>query len=185
MKKKKWLSFVLTVLFTLAPAGGSNATADMEVQVPKATKIKSVSSSETTHAVKDPMINLVHRQKIAQVVRRLKYYVGKTRYVFSGDTPQGWDCSGLVRWTYEKLGVTLEHSATKQERSGTLVKNPLPGDIVAFSYGSGSSFYHSGIYIGHGKVLHAQPARGTFISRLDSPLFAGNKITFTRIIINQ
>lgn len=188
MKKKKWLSFVLTALFTLALASGSDAAVGTEVRASQDVKVKSVSSSETTQAnfaFVQKLIKASERKRIAQVVRRLKYYVGKTRYVFSGDTPQGWDCSGLVRWTYEKLGVTLEHSATKQKNSGTLVKNPLPGDIVAFSYGSGSSFYHSGIYIGNGKVLHAQQARGTFISSLDSPLFAGNKITFTRIIINQ
>jgi cell wall-associated NlpC family hydrolase len=184
---KKWLSFiVLTTCLALAPAGPGQAAVDLEDRAPEGVKVKSQSSSEPNQVdVLERLVNHSQRSKLTEVVRKLRSYVGKTRYVFSGDTPLGWDCSGLVRWTYENLGISLEHSADKQQRSGTLVKKPLPGDIVAFGYGGGRSFYHTGIYIGNGKVLHAQRARGTFISRLDSPLFAGNKITFTRIIPNQ
>lgn len=184
---KKWLSFiVLSACFALTPVSPSEAAVDSEARAQSAGVEKS--SSELTQAkfsVLEKLIQHSKKREIAQVVRKLKSYVGKTRYVFSGDTPLGWDCSGLVRWTYENLGISLEHSANKQQRSGTLVKTPLPGDIVAFSYSGGKSFYHTGIYIGNGKVIHAQQARGTFISRLDSPIFAGNKITFTRIIPNQ
>jgi cell wall-associated NlpC family hydrolase len=93
--------------------------------------------------------------KIQSVVKRLKKTAGKTWYVFSGASPRGWDCSGLVRWTYEQLGVTLEHSATKQLHSGKHVKKPKVGDIVAFSYPGSSGSFHVGIYIGNGKVIHA------------------------------
>lgn len=102
--------------------------------------------------------------KIVAAVKKVKKYKGKTRYVFSGSSPAGWDCSGLVRWTYEQMGVTLEHSATKQMRSGTVVKQPMIGDIVAFYYGNGRYSFHVGLYIGNGKMIHAyRPGTSTRI----------------------
>lgn len=117
-------------------------------------------------------------------VTELGNYVGKTRYVFSGSTPKGWDCSGLVVWFYRDLGVELEHSANKQGNSGTKVKTPKIGDIVVFGYKGSKSYYHSSIYIGDGKVIHAGFRKGTSteVIALDSPSFKNSTITFIRHI---
>jgi cell wall-associated NlpC family hydrolase len=93
--------------------------------------------------------------KIEKAVKKVRKYSGKTWYVFSGSSPYGWDCSGLVRWTYEQMGVTLEHSATKQMRSGKTVEKPVIGDIVAFYYPGSKSSFHVGIYVGNGKMIHS------------------------------
>ena len=104
--------------------------------------------------------------KIVKAVKKVKKYSGKTRYVFAGSSPSGWDCSGLVRWTYEQMGVTLEHSATKQMRSGTVVEKPMVGDIVAFYYVNSRHSFHVGIYVGNGKMIHSyRPGTST---RIDS-----------------
>lgn len=116
-------------------------------------------------------------------VAKLKKYVGKTWYVFSGTTPSGWDCSGLVRWTYEQLGVELEHSANAQGKLGHRVEEPLPGDIVAWSWNGGKSFYHTGIYIGDGKAIHVlKPGHRTSVVDLNGPLFGSSSVTFVRIV---
>lgn len=123
-------------------------------------------------------------ERIQSVVEQLKSRVGKTWYVFSGSTPSGWDCSGLTMWAYEQLGVELEHSANKQGNSGTKVRNPKIGDIVVFGYKGSKSYYHSSIYIGDGKVIHAGFRKGTSteIIALDSPSFKNSTITFVRHI---
>jgi cell wall-associated NlpC family hydrolase len=123
-------------------------------------------------------------EKIQSVVEKLKSRVGKTWYVFSGHTPSGWDCSGLVYWAYEQLGVAVEHSATKQGNSGTKVRTPKVGDIVVFGYKGSKSYYHSSIYIGDGKVIHAGFRKGTTTSiiALDDPSFKNSTITFIRHI---
>lgn len=123
-------------------------------------------------------------ERIQSVVEQLKSRIGKTWYVFSGSTPSGWDCSGLVYWAYEQLGVELEHSATKQGNSGTKVRNPKIGDIVVFGYKGSKSYYHASIYIGDGKVIHAGFRKGTTteIIALDSPSFKNSTITFVRHI---
>jgi cell wall-associated NlpC family hydrolase len=96
-----------------------------------------------------------NKTSLHNVVNQTKQYVGKTWYVFSGSTPNGWDCSGLVMWTYEKLGIELYHSATAQMRSGQIVKEPKFGDIVSFSYRGSMSAYHVGIYLGPDSMLHS------------------------------
>jgi cell wall-associated NlpC family hydrolase len=123
-------------------------------------------------------------EKVLSVVRKLKSRVGKTWYVFSGHTPAGWDCSGLVYWAYEQLGVPVEHSATKQGNSGTKVRTPAIGDIVVFGYKGSKSYYHSSIYIGDNKVIHAGFRKGTSTSiiSLDDPAFQDSTITFVRLI---
>jgi cell wall-associated NlpC family hydrolase len=100
--------------------------------------------------------------------------VGKTPYVLSGNTLNGWDCSGLVMWMYAKLGIDVPHSAGSQRYVGPQVADPRPGDIVVWGDG-----YHSGIYIGNGKAVHAYNySRDTIITRVDD---VAGSATFTRV----
>jgi cell wall-associated NlpC family hydrolase len=126
-----------------------------------------------------------NRIKLKKVLNRLDNTVGKTWYVFSGSTPQGWDCSGLVRWTYKQVGVELEHRANAQANSGKKVKDPIPGDIIAF-YRKGSSYsFHVGIYLGKGKMIHAyQHGMRTVIQPVKQVVKEnwGARVTYTRIL---
>ena len=122
--------------------------------------------------------------KVNAVVKKLKKRIGKTWYVFSGSTPRGWDCSGLVYWTYEQLGIKVPHSANKQGHLTKGVKDPKVGDIVVWGYKGSKSYYHAGIYIGDGKAIHAGFRKGTTtqIIDVDSPAFRGSTIKFVRLI---
>lgn len=127
---------------------------------------------------------LAATNKLNKVISQLKGYVGKTWYVFSGDSPRGWDCSGLTMWAYEQLGYNLEHRASKQMHEGTLVKVPKLGDIVAFTYKGSKSAYHVGIYLGPDKMIHAGGGKGDRTSIVSISKFAGDysKVTYTRIL---
>jgi cell wall-associated NlpC family hydrolase len=122
--------------------------------------------------------------KVNTVVKKLKKRIGKTWYVFSGSTPRGWDCSGLVYWTYEQLGIEVPHSANKQGHLTKGVKDPKVGDIVVWGYKGSKSYYHAGIYIGNGKAIHAGFRKGTTtqVIDVDSPAFKGSTIKFVRLI---
>jgi cell wall-associated NlpC family hydrolase len=82
-------------------------------------------------------------------------------YVYGGASPGGFDCSGLVMWSYRHAGVRLPHSSTQQMRRGQRVSHRgiRPGDLV-FSYSGG----HVGVYAGHGVVI-AAPHPGTVVQR--------------------
>jgi cell wall-associated NlpC family hydrolase len=124
---------------------------------------------------------ITNRKKLNSVVNRLIHRVGKTPYVFSGSSIYGWDCSGMVVWAYEQLGVELPHSATKQAYVGKRVKTPKVGDVVIFGYKGYKSFYHSAIYIGKGKVVNANRGfGGTHIQPLTD--YKNNRIVYVRVV---
>ena len=122
--------------------------------------------------------------KLNQVIEALTDRVGKTRYVFSGATPKGWDCSGLVKWAYSQLGVELEHSASKQQYAGQTVETPKLGDIVVFKYNGRSSAYHVGIYLYPDTMIHAGGDKGDVTSIVSISKFAGNnsQVIYKRVL---
>jgi murein DD-endopeptidase len=100
--------------------------------------------------------------------------VGKP-YKFGGATPaRGFDCSGLVQYSYSQAGVTLPHSTDKQRAVSRLVKRAemRPGDLIFFNQ-EGKKHGHVGIYLGDGKFVHA-PSSGKSVrtDRLDSPYWS-------------
>jgi cell wall-associated NlpC family hydrolase len=205
----KWLIGIVTAMLLAGCASSASAeewpnqfvfaeefkTAAVETK-PTASALSFLTGETITNAVnyvESPAIkaeraSIVERQyrnatSIASVVKALKKRVGHTWYVFSGSTPSGWDCSGLVMWTYQQMGVELEHRASLQQKAGTLVKDPKVGDIVAFTYKGYKTAYHVGIYIGDGKMIHARrKGQGTVIESVTA--FAGkySKVTYTRIL---
>lgn len=117
-------------------------------------------------------------------ITNTEQYVDKTWYVFSGSTPQGWDCSGLVRWTYDHMGFELEHSATAQMHSGKTVYAPKFGDIVGFAYHGEKVYYHVGVYISEDTMLHSGGKKGDKTELRSISKFAGNysRIGYTRLV---
>lgn len=101
-------------------------------------------------------------------------YVGYA-YVYGAESPaQGFDCSGLVYYTYKQFGYKLTRTATQQYKNHgyTVSKDSLQaGDLVFFS-SNGYSITHVGIYIGDGKFVHASTSKtGVIISDLSSSYY--------------
>ena len=100
-----------------------------------------------------------------------------TPYRFGGTSPAtGFDCSGLVCWSYEQVGIQLPRSARDQIMFGTKVERQedlKPGDIVVFKGTRGRTGWHSGIYTGAGRFVHS-PSTGKTVteSRLDEEYYA-------------
>jgi hypothetical protein len=101
---------------------------------------------------------ILHRR--GRVVATVRHELGRP-YAWGGASPAGFDCSGLVMWTYHHVGVNLPHSTYALIGRGRLVSRHAirPGDLV-FLEGGG----HVGIYIGHGTIIHA-PHAGAVVRR--------------------
>jgi hypothetical protein len=88
------------------------------------------------------------------VIAELFTYVGKTPYGF-GSTPKAWDCSGLTKWFLSQRGIEVVHSATAQIIGKAFRYAPLPGDLVGFTKYGSSEYFHVGVYIGGGMMIHS------------------------------
>lgn len=83
-----------------------------------------------------------------------KTYLG-TKYVWGGESPKGFDCSGLLQYVWGKQGVKIPRTTYEQVKAGYKVQlNQLaPGDALFF--GSHDAPHHVGMYIGHGQFIQA------------------------------
>lgn len=65
------------------------------------------------------------------IVKEARKHIG-TPYVWGGNTPSGWDCSGFTRYVYGKFGINLPRTSGEQRYAGKVVstKNAKPGDII-------------------------------------------------------
>ncbi|MGW0826444.1 C40 family peptidase [Streptomyces sp. NPDC002845] len=78
--------------------------------------------------------------------------VGKP-YVWGANGPSGFDCSGLIQWSYAQAGVGLPRTSQAQRYAGRQVplSEAQPGDLVTYR----SDASHVGMYVGNGQVIHA------------------------------
>ena len=91
-----------------------------------------------------------------QVVAYAKQFLG-VPYVYGGNGPSCFDCSGFTNYVYRHFGYVLNRGASSQLKNGTPVsKSELqPGDLVFFRYNTTYPASHCGIYIGGGQFIHA------------------------------
>ena len=108
-------------------------------------------------------------QRQQAVVKLAKSQVGKG-YVWGGNGPDAYDCSGLVQSIYSKVGgVQLPRVTTDQVKMGTTVSMDQlqPGDLLY--WGSVDAPYHIGIYIGNNQYVHAStPDKGVVLDTISS-----------------
>ena len=102
-------------------------------------------------------------------------------YRWGGESPtSGFDCSGLVRWAYGRVGVDLPHSSYALYGEGRrVVESKMePGDLLFFE-GLG----HVGLYLGRGRMVHApQSGRTVEIVRLDGSNYGSRLIGARRVV---
>ena len=91
--------------------------------------------------------------KAQKLIEIAKEYIG-VPYVYGGSSPNGFDCSGFVKYVYGKMGIELPRTSYSQAEVGQYVTydSLQPGDIVCFG---NSSTSHVGIYVGDGNFIHS------------------------------
>ena len=96
--------------------------------------------------------------------------VGKP-YRYGGSSPKGFDCSGLVLYSYKQAGIALPHNTEQQRSASRAIKvaDLRSGDLLFFNQ-EGKRYGHVGIYLGQGRFAHA-PSSGKSVrtDRLDNP----------------
>ena len=104
-------------------------------------------------------------------------------YKFGGTTPAGFDCSGYIRYVFQKIGYDLPRQADEQYTVGKKVEksNLQPGDLVFFeTYEPGIS--HSGIYIGDGQFISATSSSGVAVADIDDSYWGPRYVGAKRVL---
>lgn len=116
----------------------------------------------------------------ANIAQAATQYIG-TPYVWGGESPEGFDCSGFIQYVYQTQDITTPRTVSDMWNFAAPVDNPSVGDLVFFeTYKPGPS--HMGIYVGDGKFIHAGESRGVEISEIDNPYWQPKYIGAKRIM---
>jgi cell wall-associated NlpC family hydrolase len=97
------------------------------------------------------------------ILRTAQSMLGKP-YHYGGATPRGFDCSGLVFYSYRMAGINVPRTTRAQYKQTKPVAPDklLPGDVLFFRIDGGIS--HVGIYQGGSTFIHA-PVKGKQVAR--------------------
>jgi cell wall-associated NlpC family hydrolase len=102
-------------------------------------------------------------------------------YRYAGASPDGFDCSGLVHYVFDRHGVTLPRTTTELAHSGRWV--PLdevqPGDLVFFGQ---DPVHHVGLVVGSAPLtmVHASTSRGVIVTRVTESAYWLERLSFAR-----
>ncbi|WP_213781085.1 C40 family peptidase [Caballeronia sp. dw_276] len=106
--------------------------------------------------------------RLSDVLEKAETMIG-VPYSWGGNTPeQGLDCSGFVRYVYQKAaGILLPRVSSQISRKGVAIAQTdlHPGDLVFFNTTRGTAT-HVGIYVGENQFIHA-PKKGAYV-RIES-----------------
>ncbi|MCL6452802.1 MAG: C40 family peptidase [Alicyclobacillus sp.] len=139
------------------PAGASVSTASSTTSATTAVTIPSTAATATAVTAVSST-----SAKAAAIIATAKSLLG-VPYLWGGNTPAGFDCSGFVQYVFAKNGITLPRESHDQATVGTPVAESdlQPGDLLFFSNtDADASLYanhvtHVGIYIGNGAMIES------------------------------
>lgn len=84
-------------------------------------------------------------------------------YIWGGADLTGFDCSGLVRFIYDQVGIAVPRTAAEQYSAAKPIglEGLKPGDLLFFRT-QGQRISHVAIYTGEGRFIHA-PQTGRLV----------------------
>ncbi|CAH0344245.1 C40 family peptidase [Bacillus sp. CECT 9360] len=103
------------------------------------------------------------------------------KYKWGGITPKGFDCSGLVKYSYSKAGKTLPRTAAEMYKKGTRVSKLAVGDLMFYAPNRASRPTHVSIYMGSGNMIHAASSKGVSIAKTNNTYWKPKYIGAKRI----
>lgn len=114
----------------------------------------------SAHASHSPVKQQHSRTMVVRVAENM---IG-TPYRYGGNSPRGFDCSGLVQFSYAHAGISVPRNTQQQFNyaSPASIKHLQRGDLLFFKLNRRKAS-HVGIYIGQGEFIHA-PSSGKRVS---------------------
>lgn len=143
-------------------------------------------------AAQEPDSTQVNPRKVADaIIKEAGRHLGKP-YLYGGNGPQSFDCTGFTCYVFNKFGYKLSRSSADQAHDGREVRGGYEkfqkGDIIIFGgRNSKKTPGHVGIFIAADSLaksftfIHASSS-GVTISHIDEPYYAQRFIGVRRIL---
>jgi len=128
-------------------------------------------SESATQAASRPVITSPHTTAGQRAAAIALDQVG-VPYRYGGTTPGGFDCSGLVQYSYKRAGVAVPRTTGQLWSAMSPVgRHELrAGDLLFFKIEGKMS--HVGLYLGEQRFVHApQSGRKVSVESLNSPFY--------------
>lgn len=107
-------------------------------------------------------------------------------YVYAGNGPGGFDCSGFTQYVVlNTLGIDIGHAVEGQVNAGYWIEWGAwqPGDLVFFAGTYRAGISHVGIYVGDGQFIHAEnEGTGVTVSSVWSDYYSGHYYGAIRLV---
>lgn len=106
-------------------------------------------------------------------------------YVYGAEGPSCFDCSGLIYYLHQRIGVPLPREAGPQMRTGLAVSRDelRPADLVFFTTNGRGTVSHVGIYLFDGEFIHASSGRGCVTtSTMNMGYYQRNFVAAARVL---
>jgi len=156
----------------IVPQTKSQAEKDAELKAQQEEAARQAQKEEANRSAERTVIT-PPASKTGQAVAEYAMQFSGYPYVYGGNQPSGWDCSGFVQYVFAQFGVSLPHQSGSQMSVGSPVASlaeAQPGDILA----NGS---HAAIYIGNGMVMNAMsPSQGTGVAPVGMVMYGSYAI---------
>jgi cell wall-associated NlpC family hydrolase len=106
--------------------------------------------------------SLVGVPRIARKAVSVALQMKGVPYVWGGTTPAGFDCSGLIYYSYAKAGLHVPRNSQAQFAAAAKIspETARPGDLLFFI---DNHKWHVALYLGRDKFIHA-PWPGSTVS---------------------
>jgi cell wall-associated NlpC family hydrolase len=122
--------------------------------------------------------------EIRRSITELALSMVGVNYRYGGAHPdEGFDCSGLVYYSYASNGITVPRTSRSQHEAAREItlEEALAGDLLFFR--DQAKLSHVGIYLGDGRFVHA-PSSGKTVSvaSVDAPYYQRNLVAVGRLL---
>ena len=124
---------------------------------------------------------------INQLISKAAENIG-TRYRSGGTTPEGFDCSGFMYYTFSNYDIKLPRSSVEMASYGSKidVQNAQKGDLIFFKTRGSSQINHVGMVVevfdGEIKFIHSATHGGVIISSTKESYYERNLAQVNRVL---
>lgn len=122
-----------------------------------------------------------------EIALRAISLVGKP-YRYGGADLHGFDCSGMVYFVHQALGIDVPRTAADQQRAAISVDRAAlqPGDLLFFKTTRTRRISHVGVYVGENRFVHApQTGRLIELRNLDDQYYGPRLVGAGRLYPNS